>query len=158
MEDTRSLRHLIMGAYTRSPLFKSVFPLFEDILSFPSRNLSAFLFNSLQVICDYLGINTPLLLNSDRKDDTMLRGEERVIHLCHAMGADTYINAIGGQKLYSREHFAAEGINLKFLQSELPPYRQLHTQQFVPGLSILDIMMNVPVEEIRKMLDRYTLI
>lgn len=150
--------HSVKTAYAKAPYYDSVFPMIESMLYFHDRNLSAFTFNSLRMVCDYLGITTPLILNSERGNNTELRGEDRVIHLCHAMGADTYINAIGGQRLYSRERFAAAGINLKFLHGELPEYKQVRTQTFVPALSILDVMMNVPRDEIRQMLNQYTLV
>lgn len=148
----------IEANYRKSPCFSQVYPLVETILNYPDRRLNYFLFNSLKVVCDYIGISTPLILNSERKDETSLRGEERVIHLCKSMGADKYINAFGGLELYSKERFAEEGIELRFIKPQLPPYKQLRTQEFVPALSILDVMMNVPEDEIRDMLDCYTLI
>ncbi len=156
--DKDKIIRVVRTNYAHSPLFKTVFPLLEEIIQFPNPNLSYFLYNSLKLICNYIGVTTPLLLNSERHEKTPLKGEDRVIHLCKSMGADTYINAIGGQELYSRERFAAEGIVLKFITPQLPPYKQLRTQKFVPALSILDVMMNVPKEEIRHMLNCYTLV
>lgn len=148
----------IKGNYRKAPFFHKVYPLVEETLNYPDRRLNYFLFNSLQVVCGYLGISTPLILNSERNDETSLRGEERVIHLCKSMGADKYINAFGGQELYSKDRFARDGIELRFIKPQLPPYKQLRTQEFVPALSILDVIMNVPEDEIRDMLNCYTLI
>lgn len=152
------LERVINTNYHKAPFFDQVYPLVEAMLNYPDRRLNYFLLNSLQIVCDYLGISTPLILNSERKDETSLKGEERVIHLCKSMGADTYINAFGGQELYSKERFAQEGIELRFIKPQLTPYKQLRTQEFVPALSILDVMMNVPKDEIHDMLDCYTLI
>lgn len=152
------LTRSIESAYRKTEQFNKVYPLIEAMLNYPDRRLNYFLLNSLQIVCDYLGISTPLILNSERKDETSLKGEERVIHLCKSMGADTYINAFGGQELYSKERFAQEGIELRFIKPQLTPYKQLRTQEFVPALSILDVMMNVPKDEIHDMLDCYTLI
>ena len=149
---------LITHSYCKAPFFYDVFPLFKEILSYSQKQLNYFLLNSLQITCDYLGITTPLILNSERNDITDLRKEERVIYLCKSLKAKTCINAIGGQTLYSKENFAKEGITLKFIKPELTPYKQLRTQEFVPALSILDVMMNVPRDEIREMLNHYSLI
>lgn len=148
----------VEAAYKKAPFFKIIIPILEEIITFPDKRLNYFLFNSLTTVINYLGITTPLILNSSRNDETELRGQERVIHLCQSMSADIYINAIGGQELYSRERFAEEGIELRFIKPQLPPYKQLRTQEFVPALSILDIMMNVSKDEIRDMLKCYTLI
>ena len=56
------------------------------------------------------------------------------------LGADTYINAIGGADLYSRENFARHGIQLQFLQTREVRYSQF-SEPFVPLLSIIDVMM-----------------
>lgn len=156
--DLGLIQRSVKSAYCKAPFFSKVYPLVEEMLNYPDRRLNYFLFNSLQVVCGYLGISTPLILNSERKDETSLRGEERVIHLCKSMGADKYINAFGGQELYSKERFARDGIELRFIKPQLPPYKQLRTQEFVPALSILDVIMNVPEDEIRDMLNCYTLI
>lgn len=148
----------IEAAYKQAPFFDEVFPLVHDIITFTDHNLNSFLLNSLQIICGYLKINTPLILNSQRNNKTYLRSEKRMIHICKTMGADIYINAIGGIDLYSHDNFDKERIQLKFLKSDLPQYKQMRTQKFVPALSILDIMMNVPRNEICDMLDCYRLI
>ena len=51
--------------------------------------------------------------------DHELKGQDKVLALCQAVGADTYINAIGGTELYStRGHSGAQGIELKFIRSK----------------------------------------
>ena len=152
------IKRIVATNYHNSSNYHTVFPLLEKILNYPDRRLNYFLLNSLQITCDYLGITTPLILNSERNDYTELRGEKRVIYLCKSMGADIYINASGGQALYRKENFEKEGITLKFIKPELKPYKQMRTQEFVPALSILDVMMNVPRDEIREMLTHYSLI
>ena len=50
----------------------------------------------------------------------------------------------GGKELYSVDDFAARGIDLKFIKTRLVNYEQFGGE-FVPWLSIIDIMMfNVP--------------
>lgn len=56
------------------------------------------------------------------------------------MGANEYYNAIGGQELYNRQEFADNGIKLGFVEPILEPYPQL-TKEFMPGLSIIDVLM-----------------
>ena len=68
--------------------------------------------NSFQVVLDYLEIDTKLVLSSTIEKDNDLRGKDKVKHICHLLGADTYYNAIGGQDLYEKEDFKANGIDL----------------------------------------------
>jgi hypothetical protein len=53
-----------------------------------------------------------------------------------ALLATKYINPIGGIELYNFE----ENIELKFLESEVPEYKQFGND-FISYLSIIDIMM-----------------
>jgi hypothetical protein len=65
-------------------------------------------------------------------------------HVCEARSAETYINAIGGQDLYDRPSFNARGVKLKFIKPSIKEYRQFGNE-FVPGLSIIDVLMFNPV-------------
>ncbi|MFR1676221.1 MAG: WbqC family protein, partial [Fusobacterium sp.] len=64
---------------------------------------------------------------------------------------------IGGQELYSFEEFKNNGIELKFLKTEEIIYKQF-TNEFIPNLSILDVMMFNSKEKVKEFLENYTLI
>ena len=91
------------------------------------------------------------------KKDISKKGIDIVIDICKALNASIYINAIGGQDLYSKEAFAQNQINLKFIKSHPINYPQFNNE-FVPWLSIIDIMMFNSKNEIKKMLNEYELI
>ena len=80
-----------------------------------------------------------------------------MIDTCLRESAEHYINAIGGQALYSRDAFAASGITLSFLQSRPVEYRQFR-EPFVPGLSMIDVLMFNPIERVREHLTACDLI
>ncbi len=153
----KTLLNPIEGAYRNAPQFHSVMPLIAQILSYTDSNLFKFLLNSLHLVCDYLRIHTPLLVSSEVPIDHQLKAEDKVLALCKARGADSYINAIGGKNLYIRENFAEQGVELKFLQSLPMSYGQFG-DGFVPWLSILDVMMFNSADEIsNRMLPHYEL-
>ena len=72
-----------------------------------------------------------------------------MLALCRAVGADTYINAIGGTELYSREEFGSQGIELKFVKSRHYNYAQFGAT-FVPWLSIIDVLMFNSLDAVRE--------
>ena len=76
-----------------------------------------------------------------------LKNQDKVIALCKAVGANTYVNVIGGMELYSKETFLKQGIDLKFIRSRPFEYAQFG-DAFVPWLSIIDVMMFNSKEEI----------
>ncbi|WYX28634.1 WbqC family protein [Achromobacter denitrificans] len=128
------------GAYRRSPFFKQVFPLLEEIINFDDPNLFSYLYNAISKTCAFLDIKTKLVKSSEVDIDHDLKAQEKVIALSKAVGADTYINAIGGTELYDRAEFRGQGIDLSFLKAKPFEYAQFDSD-FVPWLSIIDVMM-----------------
>ena len=102
-------------------------------------------------------MDTKFIYLSDLQGNTTLKAQERTIDICKRLDADQYINAIGGQKLYSKEVFKKHGIKLNFIKTDLVEYRQFHNE-FLPNLSIIDIMMFNSKKEIKEMLQKYVLI
>lgn len=144
-------------SYKKAPFFDRVFPIIEEIIENEEDNLAKYLKYSIEKICNYLEIKTELLLSSELEKDNSLRGKDKVISVCKKMGATEYYNAIGGQELYSFEEFKNNGIELKFLKTEEIIYKQF-TNEFIPNLSILDVMMFNSKEKVKEFLENYTLI
>jgi hypothetical protein len=138
----------IKGAYHRAPFFERTLPLMEAIVQHGANNLFAYLHHSIGAICAYLGVATRIEISSAVAIDHGLRGQDKVLALCRALGATTYVNSIGGVQLYSREAFAAQGIELKFIRSKPFEYAQFG-ETFVPSLSIIDVLMFNPLDAVR---------
>lgn len=147
----------LFEAYHKAPYFKETWELVHKILSCNETNLSLFLANSIHEVCDYLGINTKIMKTSDLIGNSQYKKEERIYDFCNRLGADTYINAIGGTKLYDFDEFKKRGIDLKFIKTGDIKYKQFNNE-FVPNLSIIDLLMFLPVEEVKALLDNYTFI
>lgn len=136
------------GAYQRAPYFGQTFPLVEQIVRFGDANLFGFLHNSIVRTCEHLGITTEIRMSSDISIDHDLKNQDKVLALCTAVDASTYVNAIGGMELYSKETFREKGFDLKFIQTKPFEYSQLG-DTFVPWLSIVDVMMFNPLDTIK---------
>jgi hypothetical protein len=134
------LLNLLRGAYSKSKFFDQTFTLIERIVRFPEQNLFSYLYNSVSLICDHLSIKTKIVVSSEIPINHQLRSQDRVVTLCRALGATTYVNPINGLSLYSKEEFALFGIGLVFIESLPFEYRQ-NGGLFVPHLSILDVLM-----------------
>lgn len=138
-EKNKILRR-IRERYRSAPHCDVVNEVLGEIFGYKGTNLFEFLYNSLQLVCRYLGISTPLVVSSALNSIADLKGKERVLAICREMGADCYVNPIGGVQLYTQEEFKMNGVDLKFLRPNLITYPQLGSE-FVPRLSILDVMM-----------------
>jgi hypothetical protein len=147
----KALLYKVHCAYAKAPHCAESMALLEEILAGDERNVAAMLARSLRILCRHLAIDTELRLSSEMVKNAGLTGEARVIDMVQQQGAGHYVNAAGGQALYDRENFAHHGIRLSFLQSRPIAYRQ-YGHDFVPWLSILDVLMFNSVEQTREFL------
>jgi hypothetical protein len=141
------LLNQIKGAYRRAPYFEQTFQLVERIVHNQDPNLFRFLRHSIVKTCDHLGIATEIKISSGIAIDHHLKSQDKVLALCEALGADVYVNTVGGMELYSKEIFREKGVELNFIKSKPFQYAQFG-DEFVPWLSIIDVMMFNPKEGI----------
>lgn len=144
-------------AYHKAPFYKPVIQMVEDILDTHERLATKVIIQSLESIGRYLAIDTQLLISSQIEQNRSLKGEERVLDICHRLKAQCYINAIGGQSLYDKQRFAEKGLDLFFLKS-LPVEYQQFGASFVPNLSILDVLMFNSPNQVKTLLEYYEFI
>ena len=102
----------------------------------------------------YLNIHTKLIVSSSIPINDQLKSEEKVKAICKQRGADIYINPIGGIELYDKEDFKANNFELKFLRAKNFSYVQFNNE-FIPWLSIIDVMMFNNKEEVQSKLESY---
>lgn len=149
--------HTLECAYKKAPHFSDVMPLLEEFLITDYGNLAECNVASNRLVCDYLNIKTEILLMSELDHDKDLKRQYMIYDVCRTLGGNEYINAIGGTELYDFEEFRENGIKLSFLKSDEIRYPQLGGD-FIPNLSIIDVMMFNSVPEVQDMLNRYILI
>lgn len=149
--------HTLQCAYKKAPYYSEVMPMLEQYLMKDYDNLSECNVASIKLVCDYLGIKTDIFLYSELDHDTDVKRQFRIFDVCRSLGGKEYINAIGGMELYDFEEFRENGIELSFLKIDDISYPQFGGE-FVPNLSIIDVMMFNSVPEIQEMLNRFTLI
>jgi len=149
---------LIQNNYNKALYFPSSYNLLFKIFNYRGLNISSFITNSLKQICNYLEITTPFYLSSELNKNNELKGQDRVIDICHTLKADIYINPIGGRTLYSKKVFKQNNISLFFLQTQNMIYEH-NKQPFIPNLSIVDVIMFNSKGKIKEYLNSfYTLI
>lgn len=139
-EVRKRMLNKIAECYRKAPFFNHVYPMIKRCLIYENSNLFEFILNSLIAVKDYLHINTKFMVSSSIDIDHEVKGQDKVIAICKAIGAEKYINPISGVELYQRKQFENEGIQLRFIESENVQYPQFK-HAFVPFLSIIDVMM-----------------
>lgn len=145
------------SAYNKAPYFSKAFPLIKSIFEKETNSISCLSTESIVRVSEYLNIKTTIVSTSSIYDNSVLTGSRRVIDICKKEEAKTYINAIGGKELYSKENFSREQIQLFFIKPNAEKYLQFKNE-FVPWLSIIDIIMFNSTEEVNEMLSKYSLL
>lgn len=152
----KKLIKTIQSAYLKAPYFKTIMSIIESLI-LDNSNIAKLNYNIILAVKEYLNIETEILLSSNIEKNNDLKAQDKVIHIAHILGASEYINAIGGQELYSKEEFAQNNIQLNFIKTNEIKYKQFNNE-FVPNLSIIDVMMFDSPERIKEMLDDYELL
>lgn len=147
----------IKNSYSKSPFFNNIYPLLEDILSNELKNISDFNLLSIRTICNYLDINTIIIESSSIYNNDELKGQNRIIDICLKENALQYINPIGGTNLYNKEDFTKQNLSIKFIKTKDIHYQQ-YKNDFVPFLSIIDVIMFNSKTEVKNLLNQYELI
>ena len=153
----KKLLSQLQNAYAKAPYKKDVLPFLEEVINFESTNLFDYIHNSIVKTMEYLDIKTQMIISSHIDCNHDLKSSDRVIDICRSVNASDYINPIGGVELYDKQDFKTHGINLYFLKTNDIKYRQFNNE-FIPNLSIIDVLMFNSPENIKEMLNQYVLI
>lgn len=157
-DNFQKLRKTIELNYKKAPFFEDVMDLLDEIFCFNDKNLARFIGNSFEVVSKYIDISCNFIFSSGIEKNKDLKASKKILDICKCLNASEYINAIGGQELYSKEEFAENDITLKFIKiDETISYKQ-NEEEFIPNLSIIDVLMYNGKERTKALLNRYTLI
>jgi hypothetical protein len=156
-KDKNKMLNIIKTSYSKAPYYQETFKLISKCLNNSEVNLFKFIYDSIVLINDYIEIKTPIVISSTIDINHTLKSQDKILSLCKSQNADIYINTIGGVELYDKETFKQNGIELNFIKSNPIQYKQFKNE-FIPWLSIIDIMMFNSKEQIKEHINNYTLV
>jgi hypothetical protein len=144
-------------SYKKAPYFDDFFPILTQIINYEEENISKYIHYSIVQICGHLEIATTIIPSSSVFNNVELKAQNRIIDICKKKHATQYINPIGGTELYQKENFDKENIMLNFIKTKPIQYAQF-SNEFVPYLSIIDLIMFNDKATIKKLLNEFELI
>jgi len=147
----------IEQSYKKAPFYQEILAILTQVFQSNPANIGELCTASLKITCQYLGINTEFVENSVIYNNQHLKAQERILDICLQEKADHYINPIGGMAIYDKQLFADNKILLNFIKSKPVQYKQFNNE-FVPWLSIIDLLMFCPIEAIHKYLKEFELV
>jgi hypothetical protein len=137
-----SKKHLqaLKTNYSRAPYFKEYISIFEDTLSRDWEFISELNIHLIERLKDALQMQQKTTIISSelklREDPT-----DRLIDICKALGADTYLAGQGGADYMDAARFEKNGLKVIMQEFKHPVYSQLFGD-FQPHLSIVDLLFN----------------
>jgi hypothetical protein len=135
--------------YKKTPFFDEYFIDIRDIISTAKENFTIFTFNMLEYLLGIFEIKTKIIKASDYNVGSAK--SELVLDICRLFKADTYISGILGKNYLNVDEFIKSGIKVIFQNYEHPRYIQTGTD-FLPNLSIIDLLFNLGEVEGRNLL------
>ncbi len=141
----------------RAPFYDETLQLLDSCLSDAPNDLTQCLIRCLSRTCDYLEVPFVPRLYSDLDIAPLTNPQpgDWALHTASCLGANEYINPPGGRDLFDRSAFQKARIRLTFLNHTLPVYQQ--RSEYVPGLSIIDVLMWNGRNRTRELLNDYHL-
>lgn len=153
----KSFLNSIFFSYKKAKNYNQVSNLIESILEEKPQTISDLAIKSIIKVAQYLDLDTEFQISSETYSNTQLSGQDRVLDICKNENALTYVNPVGGMELYSKNTFKAKNIDLFFIKANKFVYKQF-SDEFIPFLSIIDVLMFNDVDEINQQLDDFCLI
>ena len=150
----------ISAAYKKAPYFSAVLQLIEEVLQDQPESMAELAIRSVEKTWTYLGLEKRFHYSSNMGLSNPEWGRaDRLIAITQSLGSKHYINAKNGDTLYDKSYFQSQSCQLNFLQPSLPPYQQglKNGLDFIPGLSIIDVLMWNDKSEVQKMLLEFDL-
>lgn len=133
----------IRQAYAKARNFTTVWPKLAELYQSVAEETMLSNVNTmlLRGLCDMLEINTPFV--TARSLGVAGRRGERVLALCRAVGATSYLTGPSARSYLHPRDFEEAGIELLYADySGYPEYPQVHGG-FEHGVSVIDLLLNV---------------
>jgi len=132
-------------AYGRAPYFKQYFPYFEKIFSRNWKMLSGLTITTMKDLAAFLDIRPRFVVSSELKIHTE-NSTDKLVKLCQAVGAKTYVAGKRGYENYiEHRYFEEAGIKIIVKDYASIEYPQLWGN-FISHLSVVDLLFNCGAE------------
>ena len=151
-EKNWSMRHKksILYNYARAPYFGEIKDFIESIFEKKFQYLVDLNTEIIKFIMNELEIKSKIVFSSEL--EISKKGSDRVLDICKAVDADHYITGTFWAESNLRvEEFKKSNIDVEFQKFQHPIYKQIHGE-FIPEMSIIDLLFNEGRKEAKKIL------
>jgi len=149
----RKLVRTLEVNYGRATCFDRVMPVVIDLIHQPEPILAQYNELCIVRIARQFGLSCQLVRQSELADPVRdLKGSERLARICQQLDGKVYLSGDGADGYEQIEAYHRLGIELRPSGFVQRPYPQVGQTSFVPGLSVLDALLNVGFEKTAELL------
>lgn len=136
----------ILQTYNKSPFFYEIKNGLEILIKNSGTNLSEFNISIILYFKKLLSIDCDIILSSEL--NLVTSSSELILDICKTVGASTYISGRDGREYLSEKDFIDNSINIIYQDYNIEPYTQFNNKnEFVPYMSIIDLISNIGIEK-----------
>ncbi|MCR4660954.1 MAG: WbqC family protein [Clostridia bacterium] len=143
--------NLIADSYRKAPYWKEINDIIYPFFHSKYERIIDVNLKALELVMDILEIKTKLVFQSSLEHNKELRKDDLLIELLKDLNANIYLSGTGAKKYMIIDDFKNEGIDVQFQTFESPKYQQNNSDEFIPGLSILDVLFNCGVQKTKEL-------
>lgn len=149
----KKVLEVIRQNYARAPWFGQVFSVVESVILYDSNSLSSFNEHGIRQLVSALDLPHVRFV---RSSDLAVSGEatDLLVSLTKAVGGTTYLSGDGSGEYLEERKFAEAGLDLAYQEFVHPVHPQAGSEEFVPGLSVVDALMNCGFASVRSLVLR----
>jgi hypothetical protein len=134
-------RRTIEQSYAKAPFFRAAMAIVNTVLDLQTASLSEINIAGILAIAEALGISTDKIVRSSALNAEG-HSNELLANLVAVVGGDAYLAGHGAGRYQNDDIFASRGIVVRYQNYTPPIYPQVGVDEFVPGLSAIDALMN----------------
>ncbi len=142
----------IIESYTTSKYFLDYKEYFVELYQKKWDMLFELNYEILKKIIEWLGIKIKIVRESEL--DIVGKSTQKLVNICKALDAETYISGSGGKNYLNEKLFHDENIKLKYQNYKPVLYQQNLSKDFVPNLSIIDLLANYGKDSLKIILEQ----
>ena len=140
----------INRSYSNSEFFKKNYKtFFEKIYSKKWDHLFTLNYELIIQLIDWLDIKIEVIKESELNING--NSTDRLVNISKKIGAETYVSGIGGKEYMNEKMFETNNIKIEYQNFKCPIYKQVFNSEFIPNLSIIDLLFNIGPKSLSKL-------
>ncbi|MBI3741894.1 MAG: WbqC family protein [Chloroflexi bacterium] len=146
------LLKVLQTNYGRAPFYEKVAPFLTELVNQPTDMIADYNMTIVRALAGKLELDNSKLVASSAIA-VCGQATEMLCALVHAVGGTAYLAGGGASDYQEDALFVQNNIELIYQNFQQPVYPQFNTTEFVPGLSIVDALMNCGFQGTRALLE-----